>query len=116
MYIVNMASSHTHQEASFLLDKDNALEEKIIHFLDEVIIFIIKFEKNKTKKPTTNQVLNVLKTCTVIWCNFKQFQILFFYLGFLTRTFMIHWTAEKEEVYFFDFFLQLLSTSQALTH
>ena len=50
MYIVNMASSHTHDEISFLLDEDNALEEVITHLFNEVIIFIIKFEKNKTKK------------------------------------------------------------------
>ena len=116
MYIANFASGHTHDEASLLLNQDNALEEVITHLFNEVNTFIIKFEKNKTKKNTTNQDLNILKTCTIIRVNFEQFQVHFFYLGFLAQTFMIHWTAEKEEVYFFDSSLPLLSTSQALTH
>ena len=57
---------------SILLDKDNDLEEIITHLFNEVRIFIFKFEKN-----TTNQALNIFKSCTVIWCNFERFQVCF---------------------------------------
>ena len=67
-----MASGCTHEDASFislddldkisvLLGKVNDLEEEITHLFSEVSIFIFKFEKNPA-----NQVLNILKTCTVI--------------------------------------------------
>ena len=70
MYIVNMASSCTHEKASFLylddldeistlLDEDNDLEEEITHLFNEVSVFIFKSEK---KPPTTNQALNIHKT------------------------------------------------------
>ena len=70
MYIVNMASSCTHEKASFLylddldeiftlLDEDNDLEEEITHLFNEVSVFIFKSEK---KTPTTNQALNIHKT------------------------------------------------------
>ena len=83
MYTVNMASDCTHEEASFvslddldsisiLLDKDNDLEEEITHLFNEVSNFIFKFKKN-----TTDQALNILKTCTIIRGNFKQFQVCF---------------------------------------
>ena len=59
---------------SILLDEDNDLEEEITHLFNEVSIFIFNFEKN----PTTNQALNILKTCFVIRDdNFKRFQVCF---------------------------------------
>ena len=65
MYIVNMASGCTHEEAQFasldvldnisiLVDKDNDFEEENTHFF----------------KKTTSQALNILKTSTVIQGNF----------------------------------------------
>ena len=53
-----------------LLDEDNVLEKEITHLFTELSIF--KFEKN-----TTNQALNILKTCTVIRGNFERFQVCF---------------------------------------
>ena len=50
MYLANLASGHTHDEASLLVNQDNDLEEVITHLFNEVNTFIIKFEKNKTKK------------------------------------------------------------------
>ena len=66
MYIVNMASGCTHEEASFvslddldnisiLLDEDNGLEEKITHLFNEVSIFILKFEKTPNHINFLNQ-------------------------------------------------------------
>ena len=66
MYIVNMASGCTHEEASFvslddldnisiLLDEDNGLEEKITHLFNEVSIFILKFEKTPNRINFLNQ-------------------------------------------------------------
>ena len=83
MYIVNLASGCTHEEASFvslddlenisiLLHEDNDLKEKLTHLFKEVSVFILKFEKN-----TTNQALNILKTCTAIRDNFERFQVCF---------------------------------------
>ena len=79
MYILNIASNRTHEEALFvsldkldnistLLDKDNDLEEEITHVFNELSIFIFKFRK----KNTTNQTLKMLKTCIVIRGNFEQ--------------------------------------------
>ena len=76
MYIVTIPSDCTHEEVSFLflddlgkisilLDKDNDLEEKITHLFNEIFSF------SSLKKNTTNQILNILKTCTVIWGNFE---------------------------------------------
>ena len=56
MHIVNMSSCCAHEEPSFaclddldnifiLLDKDNDFEEEITQFINEVSIFISKFEK-----------------------------------------------------------------------
>ena len=53
-----------------LLDEDNVLEKEITHLFTELSIF--KFEKN-----TTNQALNILKTCTVMRGNFERFQVCF---------------------------------------
>ena len=44
-------------------------------------------------------------------CFFK-----FFYLGILSRTFTIHWTAGEGGGYFFNFSLPLPSASQTLRH
>ena len=57
---------------STFLDEDSKLEEEITHLINEVSIFIFKFEKN-----ITNQSLNILKTCTVIQINFERFQVCF---------------------------------------
>ena len=84
MYIVNTASSCTHEEASFvslnyldnvsiLLQEDNDLEEEISHLFNEVSFFIFKFKKNNK----TNDARNILKTCTVMRSNFEQFQLCF---------------------------------------
>ena len=54
------------------LDKDNDLEEEITYLFNEVSTFIFKFKKN-----TTNQALNVLKTCTFILDNFERSKICF---------------------------------------
>ena len=82
MYIVTIPSGCTHEEVSFvflddfgkisiLLEKDNHLEEKITHLFNEIFLF------SSLKKNTTSQVLNILKTCTVIWGNFEWLQIMF---------------------------------------
>ena len=84
MYIVNMASDCTHEEASFissddldnisiLLDEDNDLEEEITHLFNEEV-FLYSSLKNKN---TTNQALNIVKTCTIIQGNFERFQVCF---------------------------------------
>ena len=73
MYIVNIASGCTDEGASFvtlddsdnisiLLDEYNYLEENIAHLFNDVFLFSIL---KKKKKPTTNQALNMLKTCTI---------------------------------------------------
>ena len=54
----------------FLVDKDNDLEEEIIHLFNEVSIFIFNFEKENT----TNEALNTLKACPIIRGNFQRFQ------------------------------------------
>ena len=77
MYIVIMASGCTHDKAWFvslddldeistLLDEDNDLEEEITYLFNEVSIFT-------NLLPTTIQVLNIHRTCTVIPDNFEQF-------------------------------------------
>ena len=58
-------------KVSILLNKHNDLEEKFTHLFNEVFLFSI------LKKNTTSQVLNILKTCTVIRGNFEWFQIMF---------------------------------------
>ena len=70
MFIVNMVSSCTHKEASFvsfdhldnisiLLNKHNDLEKEVTHLFHEVFLFSTL--KKKQKKYTTNQALNILK-------------------------------------------------------
>ena len=39
--------------------------------MKELLLFL------SLKKGTTNQALNIFKTCTVIWGNFEQFQVCF---------------------------------------
>ena len=84
MYIVNMVSDCTHEEASFIssddldnisisLDEDNDLEEEITHLFNEEV-FLYSSLKNKN---TTNQALNILETCTIIQGNFERFQVCF---------------------------------------
>ena len=81
MYIVNVASGCTHEKASFvslddldnisiLLDDDNDLEEEITYLFDELLF-------SSLKKVTTNQALNILKTCTVTRGNLERFQACF---------------------------------------
>ena len=66
MYIVNIASSCTHDKASFassgdldnisvLSDEDNDLEEEITRSFNEVSVFIFKFKKKKKKKKSHNR-------------------------------------------------------------
>ena len=52
----------------FGLDEDNDVEEKLINLFNEVFYFHI------WKKNTTNQDLNILKTCIVIRVKFQRFQ------------------------------------------
>ena len=71
VHITNIVTGYTHKEASFvflddldtisiLLDQNNNLAEEITHL-----------------HSTTNQALNILKTCTVIRGNFEQFKVCF---------------------------------------
>ena len=71
-----MASGSKHNEALFVsldnLDSISILLDENNYSFNSVTIFVFKFEKN-----TTNQVLNILKTCTVIQSNFESIQIYF---------------------------------------
>ena len=69
MYIVNMASGWTQEGAVFvslddldnisiLLGEENDFEEEITDLLNEVFFLFQSLKRN-----TTNQALNILKTC-----------------------------------------------------
>ena len=69
MYIVNMASGCTQEGAVFvslddldnislLLGEENDFEEEITDLLNEVFFLFQSLKRN-----TTNQALNILKTC-----------------------------------------------------
>ena len=69
MYIVNMASGCTQEGAvsvsldhldniSILLGEENDFEEEITDLLNEVFFLFQSLKRN-----TTNQALNILKTC-----------------------------------------------------
>ena len=70
MHIANIAPGCTNEEALFVSLDDldytsislevNNLEEEIIHLFNEAYLF------SSLKKNTTNQALNILRTCTVI--------------------------------------------------
>ena len=57
-----------------MLDVDlQSGKEEIIHLSNKVSIVIFRLEE----KPKTNQALNMLKTCTIIWSKFERFQASF---------------------------------------
>ena len=57
---------------TILLDDGNNQKEEVTHLFNEVSIFVYKFEKN-----TTNQSLNILKSCTVIRVTSNDFRYVF---------------------------------------
>ena len=72
MYIINITSGCTHEEASFvslddlgsisiLLDENNDLEERVTYLFNEVSIFIFKFENQSGSEYTQNMYRNTSK-------------------------------------------------------
>ena len=77
MYIINMASGCTHEEASLvslddldnisiLLEEDNDFKKLLIYLMKYFYlqVFFCKYFYQDWKKPQIIRLLNVLKTCT----------------------------------------------------
>ena len=91
-----------------LLDPKISFDEHIQCILNKTPKIIGLIRKLQPAIPRTSLLLAL--------CKYSFFFLCFFYVGFLSRTFMINMTAGEGEGYLFNSSLPLPSSAQALRH